>query len=356
MRIALVHYSAPPVIGGVERVLAQQAKLLSRHGHEVIVVCGNVGAELEGAVVRGLADNDSLNGCDVVIVHNMLTMPFQWEASQSLAACSRKMPDTRFINWVHDVDVSPEAFAALDLKATHVAVSKVRQREFCKALKIPLKQCRVISNGVEVSTLTEPTPGMVAYAARHRFQERECVLLHPTRVLARKNIELGIEITAALRARGVDALYVVTGAIDPHRKESAAYADLIHDLVEKQALQERVLFVSSEGKVEDADVQSLYMLADALLFPSKKEGFGLPLIEATLHQLPVFCSDIPIHREVMGRAAHYLDLEASPSVLADFIVERLSRKPSRKTAQKLLERYSWERIYQDYLEPLLNEG
>lgn len=356
MRIALVHYSAPPVIGGVERVLAQQAKLLSRHGHAVVVVCGNSDAEVEGAEVRSLADKDSLKGCDVVIVHNMLTMPFQWEASQALANCSREMPGTRFINWVHDVDVAPEAFAALQLKAIHVAVSKVRQREFCKALQIPLKECRVIPNGVQVSPLREPTPGMVAFADRHRFKERDGVLLHPTRVLARKNIEMGIEITAALRARGIDVLYVVTGAIDPHRKESAVYAALIHDLVAKHALQDAVLFVSSECKVEDADVQSLYLLADALLFASKKEGFGLPLIEATLHRLPVFCSDIPIHREVMGRAAHYLDLEADPSVLADLIVERLTRKPSRKTAEKLQERYSWERIYQDYLEPLLNEG
>lgn len=355
MRLALVHYSAPPVIGGVERVLAQQAKLLSRHGHEVIVVCGNSDAQVEGAEVR-VAGNNALTGCDIVIVHNMWTMPFQWEASQALAACSREMPETQFINWVHDVDVSAEAFAALELKATHVAVSRVRQREFCKTLKVPLKQCRVIPNGVEGMPLSEPTASMVAFAAKHRFKERDVVLLHPTRVLARKNIELGVEITAALRARGVDVLYVITGAIDPHRKESAAYAAIIHDLVAKHALQDAVLFVSAATKVEDADVQSLYSLADALLFPSKKEGFGLPLIEAMFHQLPVFCSDIPIHREVMGRAAHYLDLEASPSVLADFIRERLHRKPSRNTAQKLQKRYSWERIYQDYLEPLLNEG
>ncbi|MEY4484902.1 MAG: hypothetical protein RL693_2354 [Verrucomicrobiota bacterium] len=355
MRIALVHYSAPPVIGGVERVLAQQAKILSRHGHEVIVVCGNKDAQVEGAEVQ-IGGNDSLKSCDVVIVHNMLTMPFQWDASRALAACSREMPNTRFINWVHDVDVSREAFTALKLNATHVAVSKVRQREFCKALKIPLQQCRVIPNGVEVSTLREPTPAMLAFAAKHRFNGRDCVLLLPTRVLARKNIELGIEITAALRARGADVLYVVTGAIDPHRKESAVYATFIQDLIEKQGLQDAVLFVSSEGKVEDADVQSLYLLADALLFPSKKEGFGLPLIEAALYQLPIFCSDIPIHREVMGRAAHYLDLESSPPALADFIRERLHRKPTGKAVQKLRDRYSWDRIYQDYLEPLLNEG
>lgn len=356
MRIALVHYSAPPVIGGVERVLTQQAKLLSKHGHEVIVVCGNKDAMVDGAEVRLLDGRDALNDCDVAIVHNMFTMPFQWEASRALAECSREMPGIRFINWVHDVDVSPETFAALNLKATHVAVSKVRRGEFCKMANVPLRQCRVIPNGVEITDALELTPNMVAFASRHRLQERDCVLFHPTRVLARKNIELGIEITAALRARGVDVVYVVTGAIDPHRKESAAYAEIIHSLIDKYALQDAVLFVSTEIRVEDADVHSLYMIADALLFPSKKEGFGLPLIEAVLHRLPVFCSDIPIHREIMGRAAHYLDMHAPPSVLADFIQSNLKRKPSWKTSEKLQERYSWGRIYKDYLEPLLNES
>ena len=52
MRISLVHYSAPPVIGGVERVLAQQAQTLARHGHQAVVVCATKGAKVDGAIME----------------------------------------------------------------------------------------------------------------------------------------------------------------------------------------------------------------------------------------------------------------------------------------------------------------
>ena len=39
MRIALIHYSCLPVIGGVEFILAAHARLFADHGHEVTVIC-----------------------------------------------------------------------------------------------------------------------------------------------------------------------------------------------------------------------------------------------------------------------------------------------------------------------------
>ena len=43
MKIALLHYSVPPVVGGVESVLAQQARLMADAGHAVQVIAGRGG-------------------------------------------------------------------------------------------------------------------------------------------------------------------------------------------------------------------------------------------------------------------------------------------------------------------------
>ncbi|MBI2300477.1 MAG: glycosyltransferase, partial [Armatimonadetes bacterium] len=43
----------------------------------------------------------------------------------------------------------------------------------------------------------------------------------------------------------------------------------------------------------------LYALADVVLLPSSTEGFGLPLLEAGLHRVPIVCSDLPALREVV---------------------------------------------------------
>ncbi|MEZ0388967.1 MAG: glycosyltransferase family 4 protein, partial [Verrucomicrobium sp.] len=331
MRLALIHYAAPPIIGGVERVIEQQALILAKRGHQVVVFCGNEGATLVdssipvrvhsclkagAAATAGQLTADfaileqELTSFDVAIIHNMLTMPFSAAAALALAEASRRLTGTRFINWVHDFDISRETFLSLDATVQHIAVSTVRQKGFCERMNLTSDQCPVIPNGVDVSATLGLTPDVAAWAERYDVWQHEWVLLHPTRILARKNLELGLAVVAVLRAQGKDVLYVVTGAPDPHRKESAAYATRIQSLILEWDLQETVRFVSESFPVTSKDVASLYRLADALFFPSKSEGFGLPLVEATLHRLPLFCSDIPPHREVAREMAEFFDLEA----------------------------------------------
>src|SRR4051812_44967124 len=63
MRIALLHYSAAPVIGGVERVIAEHAELLAAGGHEVTIFCGEGAAPTIGSADetegQGTSSNES---------------------------------------------------------------------------------------------------------------------------------------------------------------------------------------------------------------------------------------------------------------------------------------------------------
>ena len=361
MRIALVHYAAPPVIGGVERVLEQQAHVLASHGHDVVVVCGNKGAKVIGATMEYAPNfyikrlRSAFTGCEVVIVHNMFTMPFAWESTQTLAELNREMTGTQWINWVHDVDVTKEAFTALQLRASHVAVSELRRGEFSQKLGVPKAQCRVVPNGINAAATLGLTKNVAAFASRHSIFDREVVLFHPSRIVARKNIELTIETTAALRKLGVDAVSVVTGAADPHRPESQEYAEKINALIRKKKMEEAVLMCGQRFEATDEDVRGFYHLADALFSPSKIEGFGLPLLEAAQHRLPVFCSDIPAHKEVAGKHAEYFDLGEKPDLIAARIVKILKKDTFGARKREVVRQFNWDRIYKDYLEPLLKE-
>ena len=53
----------------------------------------------------------------------------------------------------------------------------------------------------------------------------------------------------------------------------------------------------------DADLNALYNGCSALLAVSLDEGFGLPLIEAAKHALPILARDIPVFREIAGEHA-----------------------------------------------------
>jgi glycosyltransferase involved in cell wall biosynthesis len=55
--------------------------------------------------------------------------------------------------------------------------------------------------------------------------------------------------------------------------------------------------------INDAELWYLYQNAEAVLVPSIAEGFSLPLVEGLAANVPVVCSDIPVHREVAGKFA-----------------------------------------------------
>lgn len=66
-------------------------------------------------------------------------------------------------------------------------------------------------------------------------------------------------------------------------------------------------FVVEQPACSDADLASYLHHAQALLFPSFSEGYGMPLVEALSLRLPVIASDLPAFREVAGDVPEYVD-------------------------------------------------
>lgn len=83
----------------------------------------------------------------------------------------------------------------------------------------------------------------------------------------------------------------------------------------------------------DADLRLFYQRAQALVFPSFAEGFGMPLVEALYYGASVIASDIPVFREVGGAEVRYFSLLDADS-LRQHIVE------TEKTIKKKIDRCS----------------
>ena len=107
-------------------------------------------------------------------------------------------------------------------------------------------------------------------------------------------------------------------------------------------LQEQIVFA---GAVEENDLPALYTGADLFVFPSRYEGFGLPVLEAMACGTPVICSNTSSLPEVAGEAALLVDLH-QPHALAQAIVRVLQDQALRQSLQEQgLEqaaRFSWE--------------
>jgi len=74
--------------------------------------------------------------------------------------------------------------------------------------------------------------------------------------------------------------------------------------------------------ISDEYLEAVYADSTCLIAASYGEGFGLPLIEAAQHKLPIIARDIPVFREVAGEYAHYFSAETSDE-LAQTIIDWL---------------------------------
>ncbi len=65
--------------------------------------------------------------------------------------------------------------------------------------------------------------------------------------------------------------------------------------------------VTELPRCDDHELATWLAHAQALLFPSFIEGFGMPLVEALMLGVPVIASDLPVFREIAGDIPCYLD-------------------------------------------------
>lgn len=75
--------------------------------------------------------------------------------------------------------------------------------------------------------------------------------------------------------------------------------------------------------ISDEYLEKIYAASTCLIAASEGEGFGLPLIEAAQHRLPILARSLPVFKEVAGEHAHYFE-GLSPQALAHAIQEWLA--------------------------------
>jgi glycosyltransferase involved in cell wall biosynthesis len=131
------------------------------------------------------------------------------------------------------------------------------------------------------------------------------------------------------------ALLVLVGHAEP-------YDALLRSLADELEVAARVRF--AEG-VDDRMLEGLWRIADVAAFPTKGEGFGLPVVEAMLRGVPVACSDIEVLREVGGgHAALFSPTDPVTAAAAIDCALALGRDAGEvAAARKHAEAFTWLR-------------
>jgi glycosyltransferase involved in cell wall biosynthesis len=408
---AILHYTAPPVVGGVEAVIQAHAQSFTRAGYPVTIIAGSgeeaglppdvslaripemdtkyshvvqIGLRLEQGEVPPAFDDlvERLTGLltpllsrfDNVILHNLFTKHFNLPLTAAIYSLLDAGRLGRCIAWCHDFTwTSPSSRSKVhpgypwDLlrtyreDVTYVVVSQRRQQALAALFGCSPEQIRVIYNGVNPDTLLGLSAEGGALVDRLGLLQSDLVLLMPVRVTRAKNIEYALHLTAALKARGCRTKLVVTGPPDPHELDSMAYFEGLRTLRQQLGVKEEMRFVFESGQdpdqpyaIDERIVGDLFRVSDVMFMPSHREGFGMPVLEAGLVGIPVVCTNIPAAEEIGGGDAIIFDADQDPARLGQQLLTWAEENPVHRLRRRVRQYYSWDSIFQRDIKPLLD--
>jgi glycosyltransferase involved in cell wall biosynthesis len=146
---------------------------------------------------------------------------------------------------------------------------------------------------------SNPTMGIPKNAddVFHAIGGRKTFLMVGT-VEPRKGHEYVLEEFISLWKSGVDVNLVIVG------KTGWAVEGLAQNIMSNPEYEKRLFWLNG---VTDEYLEKVYQLSTCLIAASYGEGFGLPLIEAAQHGLPIIARDIPVFKEIASSNAYYFN-------------------------------------------------
>jgi alpha-1,3-rhamnosyl/mannosyltransferase len=201
------------------------------------------------------------------------------------------------------------------LQATRaMTISQASARDLETILRIPTSRIDVITEGPDAAF--QPLPAdRAAVRARYDAPADAAVFVYVGGFNRHKNVMALLRAMPAVIAAHANAHLVIVGDLSGRGfwDNRAALQDAVRA---DPALAARVRF---PGYLPDADLAVLFNAADAFVFPSLWEGFGLPAVEAMACGLPVLASRAGSLPEIVGEAGLFFDPEDEAAIAAAMI-------------------------------------
>jgi glycosyltransferase involved in cell wall biosynthesis len=277
------------------------------------------------------------------------------ELMHSLASTSPAWGPYRRVVTVHDLIYArfPEAHAGIRDKGMRVLVplgvlrahrvtadSESTRRDLIELLHVRPERIDVVPLGLG-SVKRAQAPGEADTRARFELGARP-VLLTLSAKRPHKNLAALIGALARIPAERRPVL-VLPGYPTAHERE-------LRERALSAGVGEDVRF---PGWASDEEIEGLWALAAAFVFPSLYEGFGLPVLEAMARGVPVACSNASSLPEVAGEAALLFDPRDESAIAAS--IERLLGDPAeaarlRAAGLERVRAFTWARTAELTLE------
>ncbi len=234
---------------------------------------------------------------------------------------------------------------ALKYAACVIAVSNFSKNELLSHCKFDKTKIKVIHNGYNSKLYKKIDDAETVNSILSEYGIEQPYFFYIGRLDKKKNIASLVEAYAILcdKYKDINHKLVLVGDANfgyDEIKYMTREFDLVNDVI-------------MPGWIDEEIIPYLYSGASAFVFPSKYEGFGIPLLQAMACGVPVAASKISSIPEVAGEAAVYFNPEYSLS-----IAEAMYRVVSDKElvewlidkGQKRVKNFSWEKCAKETLE------
>lgn len=221
-----------------------------------------------------------------------------------------------------------------------VCISEATRQDVLRMAQVPEGRTSLIYDALFYPYRPMPDSESVPVLQALGLPPDAAFLLHIGRDVPTKNRQGLVKIFRVLREQhGLTQLMLVLAGkpLAPEIRQAVREAGMEDSIVELSHL-------------ADEQLRALYSRAQALVFPSLCEGFGMPIIEAQACGCPVFTSDRAPMTEVGGEAAMYFD-PAQPAQAAQVIADNLGQAAAmREAGFRNVQRFTTERMITDYLD------
>lgn len=363
------------VVGGVEQGVIQIVKYITGIEHSVVILCKrNRIEEVKNIFTEG--KHLSIIPMDVTS-HAMSFRNAIIDSStiQEIALSKKADIIHFFYNWsfpfrkkvpsiltVHDVIpftfreamglyrniflYKPGIRMACRLNDIIATVSEFSKQDIAKKVGVPHDKIRVISNGLREKNPKDPS---LEEELKNRFEIKDTFILNVGGIHERKNIVRLIHaFKGMVNLNGYSGKLLITGSVSgaPYQNKMKSICDAS---VRETGMENRIVFT---GFISEKELDSLFRIADFLIYPSLYEGFGIPVLEAMKMGLPVITSNTTAMPEVAGGAAYLVNpnnIEEMTSAMSELLQ---NKQLQEEMIEKGLERacsYTWQNVSESYL-------
>lgn len=221
----------------------------------------------------------------VVTVHDLIFMRFP-----------------KYFGWVNRLIYRAKLQYACKAADCIIAISQKTKNDLIELLHVPANKINVIYQGCNPAFALQQSPVQKA-AVQQKYQLPELFLLTVGTIEERKNLMLLVQALICLQEK---ISLVVVG-------KPTAYLNEVKAFIQQHQLSDQVIFLH---QVSFEELPALYQLAQIFIYPSRYEGFGIPILEALNSGVPVIAAKGSCLEEAGGSDSLYVDADHAEELAA----------------------------------------